>query len=73
MFSIKFDEKGFRKKVGQAVAKTKVDIPCPECSTKNGVSMGGIASQMVITCCGCQKTIKLIDEGGEFKRIVEGR
>ncbi len=73
MSSFKFDEGVFRRKIGEAVGKAKVDVPCPECSAKNPVVLDDISMQRVITCRGCSKTIKLIDEGGGFKKIVEGR
>jgi hypothetical protein len=53
------------------IYKSKIEIPCPECKTKNGVTLGMIAEGHTINCVGCKKKIKLVDKDGSVKKSAK--
>jgi len=75
MFKVKvdFDINKIKRAVGQKVAQSDLDVPCPECGVKNKAKGADIASGRTITCIGCSKTIKLKDEDGSLGRVIRGK
>jgi hypothetical protein len=75
MFKVKvdFDMNKIKKAVGQKVAQSDLEVPCPECGAKNSVKGADIAAGRTITCTGCRKTIKLNDKDGSFRRVIRGQ
>jgi transposase-like protein len=70
---VDFDMSKIKRAVGQKVAQSDLEVPCPECGARNKVKGGDIAAQRTITCSGCRKTIKLNDKGGSFGRMIRGQ
>lgn len=65
--------KDLRKAMGEVVAKTMIDVPCPECGHKNKVKGDDIARERTFTCGGCAKQVKILDEGHDFAKFVRGQ
>jgi transcription elongation factor Elf1 len=52
------------------VAQTTVDRNCPHCQAANLVTLGQFQREETITCVGCKKSIKLVDEGKSVAKAV---
>lgn len=47
-----------------------IAVSCPECHSKENVSMNQVANQESIVCSSCNQKIKLVDKGGSTKKAV---
>ena len=52
------------------ISQQKIDLNCPECGSKNEVTLKQVENQEIIKCSGCKKDITLTDEDGSVKRAV---
>jgi len=49
----------------------EIEFSCPLCRLETPVSLGQIQREEYIICRGCHSTIKLIDQLGDTKNIIQ--